>query len=76
MSWANLSIKIWLRLMNIGKNCRPNANLRGLDKGEKFMEKKITLITGDDNELTVSGTDEEIKKVLKTLGEFRTLNHF
>lgn len=56
--------------MNIGKNCRPNANLRGLDKEEKFMEKKITLTTSDNGELTVSGTDEEIKKILMTLGEF------
>lgn len=34
------------------------------------MANKFTLTIGDDNELTINGTDDEIKKALKVLGEF------
>ena len=34
------------------------------------MANKFTLTIGDDNELTINGTDDEIKKALTVLGEF------
>ena len=34
------------------------------------MANQITLTMGDDNELTINGTDAEVKKALRVLGEF------